>query len=366
MDKLPIESVEIKVLEVPLKDQWQISYYAARTRRHLLVRIKAGDVVGYGEVSPSPGFMGEEAKQVGLVITEYLAPRLIGTNLFDVERIHQQMNEAIYGNGSAKSAVDIAVHDAIGKALQIPLYQYLGGLYRSKAPVTWVASIKDYSSVSEEIRQFLALGVTTFKLKVGKSPERDLEVLARVRSEFGTEIRIRIDANQGYSFDEAIKVLRRMEKFDIESIEQPVKAHDLDGMCRIAEALDTPVMADESLFYLHSAVEIARRRAADLFNIKIGKVGGLLPARKIAAVAEAAGIPCTVGSNLELSVGTAASVHFACSTPNVTYASDLAIGHYLHEYDIVKEPVCIDDGHVAAMQQHGLGVSLLDEYDCWS
>ncbi len=366
MNKLPIESIAVKMVEIPLKDQWQISYYAAQTRRHLLVRIQAGDVIGYGEVSPSPGFMGEEAKQAGLVISEYIAPRLIGTNLFDLEVIHKRMNEAIYGNGSAKSAVDIAVHDAIGKALGIPVYQYLGGLYRSEAAVTWVASIKDFSSVSKEINQFLALGVNTFKLKVGKSPARDLEVIERVRSEFGSGIRIRIDANQGYSFDEAIAVLRKMEKFDIESIEQPVKAHDLDGMSRIAEALDTPVMADESLFYLHSAVEIVRKRSADVFNIKIGKVGGLHPAKKIAAIAEAAGIPCTVGSNLELSVGTAASVHFACSTPNVTYPSDLAIGYYLHEYDIVKEPIRIDKGHAAAMQQHGLGVSLLDEYDFWS
>jgi L-alanine-DL-glutamate epimerase-like enolase superfamily enzyme len=165
-----------------------------------------------------------------------------------------------------------------------------------------------------------------------------------------------VDANQGYRADQAIKTLRRMEDFNLESIEQPVPAYDVDGMRRVAEALDTPVMADESVFCLQDAFRVISSRAADIINIKVGKVGGLLPAKKIAALAESANIPCTIGSNLELGIGTSASLHFGLSTPNMLYPCDLAIGPFLHQEEIIDPTFELVDGKIDLMEGPGLGI----------
>lgn len=355
---LPVTGIDVHWVEVPLRAQWQIALYAARTRLHCIVIARGPDgLYGLGEVAPSPAFMGEDGRTCADVIARHLAPAVTGKNAFDLAQIHAAMDGAIRGHGSAKAAVDIAVHDLAARALGVPVSTLLGGRVRNEVPVTWVVSIQDISSAIDEMERFSQLGVSTFKLKLGRGPGPDLEFVRRVREAY-PNVTLRADCNQGYTAHEALPLLRQLDAFGFDAIEQPVPAWDLDGMARLSQALDTPIMADECIFDLHQAAEVARRGAAGVFNVKVGKVGGLYRARQIAAVAEAFGISCTAGSNLELSIGTAASVHFAAATGVLTYASDLAIGHYLHEWDIAEPPLHIVDGMMTVPAGPGLGTEL--------
>ncbi|MCL5046494.1 MAG: hypothetical protein M1598_06875 [Actinobacteria bacterium] len=364
-----IKQVKAAVVEIPLKKQWQISLYAASTRRHAVVQVITEDgVIGYGEASPSPAFMGETADTIKQVIDGYLAAAIQGGSVLDLETIHTRMDGAIYGNTAAKSAVDIAVHDALGKNLRVPASGLIGGVFRSEVPLSWVVGIQTLEGGCREAVEFARAGFRVIKIKIGKDPASDLALVDAVRTalrEEGLNTPIRLDVNQGYDAGTAIRTLRAIEEAGgIESVEQPVRRWDLDGLKEVREALKTPVMADEAIFDLYDAAKVIRARAADIINIKVGKVGGLYKAKKIAALAEASGVACTVGSNLELGIGTMASLHFAASTKAVTYPSDLMLGPYLHTAEIVAGDVTslVAQGAARVPETPGLGVDLAEAF----
>ena len=357
-DRFLIQDVQARLVEIPLAKEWQISLYSSQTRQHVVVKVtSATGVFGLGEASPSPAFMGEYGEAMVIVVEKLIKPALIGLNALDLEKIHSTMDKVIHGNMAAKAAVDIALHDLIGKALELPVYNLLGGRYRDSVPLTWVVGIKPLKEVLNEAQRYVNKGYKTIKIKLGRSPAEDLKVIRQVRKEVGKNVAIRVDANQAYTFDQAIRLFKSMEEYDIESIEQPLPAHDLEGMKSLAKILDTPIMADEAVFTPSDALKIAYERAADIINIKIGKVGGLYPARKIASIAQAAGIMCTVGSNLELEIGISASLHFALAASSATYPSDLFIGKDLHQYGIADIPSTIENGVAYLSDASGLGIN---------
>lgn len=355
-----IIAINSKTVEIPLKGTWKISYYAANTRPHSIIEIITEDGIrGYGEASPAPAFMGETAYTIDMVIQKYIKPSLIGKNIFDIEKIHDLMDESIYGNYAAKACIDMALYDAMGKTLQLPVYKLLGGKYRNEVDLSWVVGIKeDLSRAIEEAEHYVNLGYKTIKLKVGNSPEQDYQLVKAFRTYFGDKIKIRLDANQGYDYVTAIKLFKRLEEFCLESIEQPVKRWDIEGMKKVRESLDVPIMADESVSSFNEALSVVAHNAADIFNIKVGKVGGLWPAKKIATVVEAAGMHATAGSNLELGIGSAASIHFVASSRVLSYPNDLLLGIDLHQKDIVRTKFKVEDGKVSCPDLPGLGVEV--------
>lgn len=163
-NKSIIKDIEVKVIELPLKKQWKISLYAAKTRAHAVLKIITEDgIIGYGESSPSPAFMGETGYTVKLAVDKYLKPALIGQNAFDVDMLHERMNAAIYGNYAAKSTVDIALYDIMGKVLGVPVYKLLGGKYRLNVELSWVVGIQNLEdAISIEVDIINAI---EFKLK---------------------------------------------------------------------------------------------------------------------------------------------------------------------------------------------------------
>ncbi|MGB9868173.1 MAG: mandelate racemase/muconate lactonizing enzyme family protein [Bacillota bacterium] len=356
-----ITGVKVKVVEVPLHKQWQISLYSAKTRKHVVVELSTSSgVVGYGEASPSPAFMGEGADSVACVLERYLVPVVLGVEVFDLEELHSKMDAAIAGNEAAKSALDMAAYDAAGKALGEPAYRLIGGKTNNgKVPLSWVVGIQEDEGAVEEAQRYASMGFPTIKLKVGKDPERDVRLVRSVARALGGGVRIRLDANQGYDVSTAVRVITQLEEtVELECVEQPVPRWDIEGLRTIRNKVRTPVMVDEAVFGPHDILRIAAAGACDVLNIKIGKVGGIWPAKKVAAIAESAGIHCAVGSNLELSIGSAAGLHFAASTSIVTYPSDLLIGPWLHEHDIVERSLAdlIKDGFASVPEIPGLGV----------
>lgn len=354
-----IREIEVKVLELPLRKQWKIALYAAKTRPHAIVRVRTENgVTGFGEVSPSPAFMGETGYTAEVVIKKYLAPTLLGYAISDLEKIHATMESAIYGNYAAKSAIDIAVHDCIGKSLGIPLYKYLGGMVKKTCELSWVVGMQDIDGSVEEAKKFANEGYKVIKIKVGNSPEVDFQLVKSIREALGEQVEIRLDANQGYDYDTAYKVFSRLEQFNLESIEQPVRRWDIQGMKFLKQRLKTTIMADESVSSLHDVNTIMHEQAADTVNIKVGKVGGLHISKKIAAALEISGMQATAGSNLEVGIGSAASVHFVMSTPNLTIPNDMMIGGLLHEHDLITSGLDIVDGTVTCSDAPGLGVEV--------
>ena len=360
-----IKSVRARIVSVPLKDEWQISLYSAKFRQHAIVEvITENGVIGLGESSPSPAFMGETAETIKLVVDNHLSAAVIGLPLNDIARIHDRMNQVIYSHSAAKSAVDIAVHDAWGRVMGLPVHALIGGRVRDEVALSYVVGIKAKERVCDEVRRVIDDGFRTIKIKVGKNPDRDIALVNEVRGvvrDSGRSVQIRLDANQGYDVPTAIRVIRDLEKTaELEAVEQPTRKWDLFGLREIRDRVRTPIMIDETVFSAEDAMNAIRMGVADMINIKVCKVGGLYQSRRIAAIAEAAGLRCTVGSNLELGIGIAASLHFAASTPSVSMASDFACGAYLHDHDITARSVlpCVRGGQMPVGNEPGLGVEV--------
>lgn len=360
-----IKEINTYVVNVPLEREWKISLYASTTRGHAIVEVITEDgVKGYGEAAPSPAFMGETAETIKLVNDLYLAPAIIGQPINGLSRIHELMDGTIYGQTSAKSAIDIAIHDAWGKTADQPVYDLVGGKYRTDIPLTYVIGMKSDQEAYDEAQRVIDMGFNMMKIKVGNDPERDIRIVESIRQaikDSKRDVGIRLDGNQGYSVSNAIKVLRALERTgDIESIEQPVEKWDLFGMKEIRQSIDTPVMADEMVFSVHDMANIVKMECADIVNLKICKVGGIHQSKKIAGMAEAAGMTCTIGSNLELGVGIAASMHVAASTPVIVNPCDFICGAYLHKHDVIEQPMwdIVEDGNISVSDQPGLGVEI--------
>lgn len=348
--------------------EWKISLYAAKTRRHAVLEVITEDGVrGFGEASPSPAFMGETADTVKLVTDLYLAPAVVGLPVSALSLIHERMNQAIYGNSAAKSALDIAVHDAWGKTVKQPVYELVGGLYRKKVPLTYVVGMKNTKNAYDEAMKRIDEGFNVIKIKVGQDPKRDVELVNLIRKavdDSGKDVKIRLDANQGYDVPTAIRVIRELEEDgELESVEQPVRKWNVFGLKEICEKVKTPLMIDETVFGLEDVTNAIKLGIADIINLKICKVGGIHQAKKIAGMAEAAGMTCTIGSNLELGLGIAASAHVAVSTPVVNKPSDFICGIYLHDHDILQPSVIefVEDGQMKLLSGTGLGVHVDEE-----
>jgi muconate cycloisomerase len=203
------------------------------------------------------------------------------------------------------------------------------------------------------------LGLKRFKIKTGVLPvEKDVERLREIKKILPPDAQLRIDYNQGLSWEQAMISCRRCAEFQPTYMEQPVKMWDIEGMARIAAAIDVPISADESVFSIHDCLNVIKAGAADIISIKIAKHGGLCRSKKVAAIAEAAGLPCYAGAMWESGLGVAASLQVTCSTPNIIYGSDYYIPFFFMDDDLIKEPLKIEDGYMLVPHGPGLGVEV--------
>jgi L-alanine-DL-glutamate epimerase-like enolase superfamily enzyme len=314
---MKITRIETRIVEIPVKTPYVFSHGVMKAFSNVLVWIHADDgLVGIGEASftPGGGVTEETPEATKPMIDSYLAPVLIGEDPFDVERLHHKMDAVVPRNLIAKSGIDLALWDLMGKAVGQPAWKLLGGTFNPKILCTYTLSIDTPEKMAEQASSRRNQGYKTLVVKIGHDPETDLQRLRLVREAVGDEVNLRLDANEAYWPEQAIGIIRRMEKYRPEFIEEPVKRWDLDGMARVARSVGVPISSDESNTSLESALKIIRQGAASILNIKICKNGGLYRSKKIAALAEAAGIPCIVGGANTYEVGRQACRHFAVST----------------------------------------------------
>ena len=342
-----------------------------RVSRFVLIKVHTDEgIVGIGEATVTPEWSGETQGGACFVLDHYLEPVVVGEDPFDTAHIMRKLDEAAFGNHFSKAAIEMALFDIMGKALGVPVYRLLGGRCRDqRIPIKFVVAAVEPDVVVRNAEQMVASGFDTIKIKVGadtlrpKDLEGDVERVRRVREALGSGIKLTVDANGGWTVPDAIRTIRRLERYDIAIVEQPVARDDLDGMAKVRAAVEVPIMADESVFSVRDALEVIKHDAADLISVYPGKNGGILNAKRIAEMAQAAGIACHIGSNLEWDVASSAMAHLAVSTPNIRseqYPADI-LGPLYHLDRVVKEPMKIGNGFAEMSEGTGLGVALDEE-----
>lgn len=353
-----IERVEVYSVTLRFFEPFRIAPGASEKSRNVVVKIVTDyGVEGWGEASPSRRVTGETVETV-LEALSKIAPKLIGMCPLRIEQNVETMDRVIGGNPAAKAAVDTALHDILGKTTGKPLFMLLGG-YRTQVLTDFTLSIKTPREMAADAVKAVEKGFRALKVKVGVNPSEDVERIRLVREAVGEDVEIRVDANGGWSPEQAVEVLNRVEKFKIRFVEQPVPAHDVKGMAKVRRESPIPVMADESVHSPSDALRLIREEAVDLINIKLAKSGGILKARKISDVAEAAGVSCMIGCMSESEIGIAAGAHFAAGVRNVSYA-DLDCD-LLHSDKLVKKGgTRVENSMRLFSRESGLGVVELD------
>ena len=317
-------------------------------------------LTGLGEVSCTPVWSGEDAHTAAHVIRDFLEPALVGEDPRSIERITAKLKRAVTGHPFTKSGIEMAMWDILGKAAGMPVYQLLGGPVRERIPIKMSVSGAEPARAAELAAWAMSKGLRALKVKVGIEPAGDIERVRAVRQAIGPQVRLGIDANGGWAPRVAIATIRRLvDECGIYFAEQPVPPVDVEWLADVRRNVPVPVMADESCYTAQDAMALARAGAADILSVYVGK-GGIGPARKIAAVAEAAGLTCTVGSNLELGIASAAMAHLAAATPGIgaeEFPCDI-LGPLAYEHTLLAEPLDLRDGTVKPPDRPGLGVEL--------
>jgi len=319
---------------------------------------------GLGESDPFPTFTYESPETVMQIIHHHIGPAVLGMNPGNLVALHTKMDSVVPGWPFAKAPVDVAAYDLLGQALGVPVYQLLGGQVRDRVPMIWPIGGGTPEENAQEAMMKVEEGYRSLHIKLGAfSPEVDVARIKAIRDAVGKDIPLMVDVNQGWDRSTALRTIRQLEVFDLSMVEQPVPAWDLESMARIQASTDTPISADESLHSTQEAMKLIHRDAARVFSLKIGKCGGLFRTRQIAAMAEAAGLPCFVNSMIEMGISVAASLHLAVSVPNLVNHGHALMSNLRIKEDILVADSFQYDGKDILLPENctGLGIKLDEE-----
>ncbi len=321
---------------------------------NIIVRMTTDyNVVGWGESSPSERVTGETAETVVRALDK-IAPKLIGKCPLRIEEDIEFMDSIVEGDAAAKASIDMALHDILGKTAGKQLFMLMGG-YRTEVLTDVTLGIKSPKEMAGDAVHAVKKGFKVLKVKVGIDTAEDVERIKMIREAVPETVQLRIDANQGWTTRQAIEVLNKIEKFDIQFAEQPTAAEDVKGLREVRKNSPIPVMADESVHSTSDALRLIQAEAVDFINIKLMKCGGMLKGEKIAHVAEAAGIPCMIGCMGESEIGIAAGTHLAAAVKNIQFA-DLDCDILLKDKLVKKGGTKVKNSMRTFPKQHGLGI----------
>jgi L-alanine-DL-glutamate epimerase-like enolase superfamily enzyme len=360
---MKIIRVEPIPLRLPFASPFKISHGAAREMLEvLIVRIHTDDgIVGVGETQAWRR-QGSAETLVSLVrtIEDHFGPILLGRSPFDITGALHALDEAMYNTLYAQAAVGDALYDLVGRALGVPVHLLLGGECRSHVRVGAILSLKPtVEELVDSAQRVYERGFRHFGLKIGVDPAADLRNVLALRKHFGDKIVLRVDANGALSCDAALRLLKKLEPYDIDVAEQPVALWDLAGLAALSRATAIPIMADESVSTEHSLLEVIRQRAATAVQTKTGKNGGICRSIRLWHVAAAAGMRIYPGNHPSTSVATAAVAHMCGSWPGSLMEGPFAVGvSGALATDIVTNPIVPENGEVAVPTGPGLGVDL--------
>ena len=361
---MQIEAVDVYPVRIPLKPEFFMITALGRHERsdYVLVRIRcSGGIEGVGEATVMPRWSGETVWGSVAAIRDVLAPAVLGADPRDIEQIDGRMDRACKHNWFSKAAIEMACWDAWGRQEGRPVFELLGGAVR---PLTirsrFSLGAYDVPRARRRAAELIEQGFTTIKVKVGGPPQQDIERVRAVRNVIGPQFDIYIDANGGWDAETAIRCIREMADLRISLVEQPTPDEDFEGLARVRRETGAVVMADDCCFDLQQAKELLRQECCDVISVYPGKNGGIRKSREIAALAEQHGVRCSIGSNLEWDVATAAMGHLVVSTSNVRVEEipgDI-LGPMYHAESIARNPVQIEGPLTTITNAPGLGVDV--------
>lgn len=314
-----IKRISIYKISIPLRKPFVISLGPIYSADNIIVTIETSSgITGFGECSPFMTINGE-SQQTCFEVGGYLAKVLKGRAVSDISGNHAVMNQVIYGNSSIKSAFDIAMYDAASQYTEEPLWKYLGGKKNKKLFTDYTISLGTPEEMAAHASGLKKEGFKIIKVKLGGKPEDDIKRMRAIRSAIGNKIALRVDANQGWSVTDAIKVLNGISHLDIQYCEEPIARWDYLNLKTVRKKSKVKVMADESCCDEHDAARLISINACDMFNLKLGKSSGLFRALKIIRLAEQAGILMQIGGFMESKLAMTANAHLGMTSKYIQY-----------------------------------------------
>jgi L-Ala-D/L-Glu epimerase len=354
---LTITQIELYRLFIPLKEPFVISLGPIFNAESVIVVIRTNSgIIGFGECSPFATINGETAATC-MVVGEYFAKALKGADPLDIAKHSSAMDRIIYGNASIKSAFDMALYDIAAQYDEVPLYKYLGGNIDKVIVTDYTVSIGEPEQMAIDAVKILREGYPAIKIKVGKNGVKDVERIRAIRAAVGPDIPLRIDANQGWSVEEAITTLKAMAPFNIQHCEEPIPRWNILELAHVKAESPIPIMSDESCGDHHDAERLIKLGACDYMNIKLGKSGGIFNALKIVELATAAGIHLQVGAFMESRLAMSAFAHFSLCSPMIQHF-DFDTALMFSEDPVSGGIVYKENGVIEVPQIPGLGATI--------
>jgi len=339
----------------PLTEPYSIAYEQITESRNVFLQIETDEkLFGLGVTVPDLAITNENTASVLHSFSTVIEPILKGENPFQISYLLEKIQHEIPAQPAALALVDLALHDLLAKKAALPLYQLLGG-YRSSIPTSITIGILSVEETLRRAEDFVQQGFFILKIKGGQSLAEDIERMSRLREQFGAAIRLRFDANQGYTVQETLQFVEATQHCQIEILEQPTAKAAFDALGKVTAQTNLSVMADESIVSVKDAFKIVKNGLADMINVKLMKVGGIQRSLHINSLAKAATIEVMVGCMDECALGIAAGLHFALGRPNVVYA-DLD-GHLDLLQDPTSSAVKLKSGVLYPSPRPGLGFS---------
>lgn len=360
---LRIHSIRSTIVDVPTVRRHKLSNTSVTAQNYVIAQVQLENgVVGIGEAATlgGPRWSEESVEGIKATIDTYLAPALAGARADRIEAAGVAMDLAAKRNNAAKGAIETALWDALGITLGVPVTTLLGGTMRDRIPVLWTLASGDPAQEIDEAEAKLAARLhRTFKVKIGaQSPAADMARMRRLATALDGRARLVVDANQAWDETISIRCLPQLADMGVALVEQPVPAWNVPALARLRARPGTPpLLADECVFSPHDMLAVASAAAADAVSLKIVKHGGLLGVKRVAAIAEAAGMSLYGGCLLESSVGAAAHLQVFATLPTLEWGCE-HFGPQILTGDLVTEPLRFADFDIHLPTGPGLGVTL--------
>lgn len=354
---MKITAVSLHPMELKLKEPFAVANETVDVGVNVFIKMETDEgITGWGCATPD-SVTSETGESVVQSFNSVLKDFFIGKDPTRIHLLHEKIEEQLTANPSLKAGLNMCLYDLLGKKAEMPLYRLLGG-YREKIETSVTIGLNPVDVMVAKAKDYVNEGFHCLKVKCGMDPDHDIETILAIRNAVGKEIKIRMDANEGYTLERALRVIETVEKLgaDIEMLEQPTPAKYLYALKEVTAQCPVPIMADETALTLRDSLRLVKMEIADMINIKLMKIGGISNAIKANLFAEIAGIPVMIGCMNESMGAMAAGVHVACALKNVQYADlDSALDF---QQDVVRGGARYEEGYVIPSEAPGLGIEV--------
>lgn len=323
-----IQSIDVYIVDLPTIRPHHLAMHTIVTQTIVLACVKDGNgFEGWGEVATIGGasYSGDTPEAIKGNIDKYIRPFVVGQNPNHFGAISHKISQQVVGNYYAKALVESAIVDLAAKIKGIPSYELLGGQIHASLPVAWTLASGDTGQdIEEALGSLSAKKHNIFKLKIGKgNPKDNVAHVLKIKNAIGASGSVRVDVNQAWDEITALYCIEALEAGGVDLIEQPLAHWNHEGMSRLASRFKVPIMVDEGLGSIQETYKIAKHHAGNVFAIKPVQAGGLIATKKVAGIAEAAGISLYGGTMIESSLGTAICAQLYSTIPEMTFGTEL-------------------------------------------